>query len=128
MRLVPEDPEVLAALAEAEEGLGERTAAEGHARAALERDPKHPVALLVVALLRMKEERYAEARQSLEAALTAAPDSAKLHYQLSLACARLGDRECAARHVELYKKARRDTDEGVDDLRSQSLEGGGSSR
>jgi tetratricopeptide (TPR) repeat protein len=84
--------------------------------------PGHATALLVLGLVHMEERRYAEARQAFEASLAKASDSAKAHYQLSLACARLGDRACAAREVERYQQAQRDIEENVAKLRTQSLE------
>jgi tetratricopeptide (TPR) repeat protein len=124
LHLAPEDPQILASLAEAEEGLGNIAAAEAHARAALQRAPEHPIARLVTGMVHMKQERYAEAREALVAAVAAAPDSAKAHYQLSLACSRLGDRACASRELELYRQAQRDTEARIESLRTQSLESG----
>jgi len=120
--LAPDDAEVLGVLAEAEEGLGDRAAAEAHAKSALERAPGQATGLLVLGLVRMQEQRYAEARQAFEGALARSPDTAKTHYQLSLACARLGDRQCAAREVERYQKAQRDVAANLVTLRTQSLE------
>ena len=57
----------------------------------LARSANHGAANLVMGLLLMKRERYAEARDALTKAIAAAPDSAAAHYQLSLAYARLGD-------------------------------------
>ena len=124
LRLAPDDVEALAALAAAEEGLGELAAAEAHARRALDLAPRHGEALLALGMVGMRQERYAEARAAFESSLAAAPGSAKAHYQLSLACARLGDRECAAREVELYQKAQRETEARLVAIRRQSLEGG----
>jgi cytochrome c-type biogenesis protein CcmH/NrfG len=122
LRLSPEDPEILAVLAEAEEGLDDHAAAEGHARSALERNPRHPVALLVVGMIRMQQQRYDEARDALEDAVAAAPESSKAHYQLSLACTRVGDRACAAREVELHQKTLHAVVDRLNALRTQSLE------
>ena len=58
-------------------------------------------------LVRMKQERYAEARGFLERAIATDPLSAKAHYQLSLACARLGDNAGQAKHLALYQKVQR---------------------
>ena len=124
LRLAPEDPEALAAMAEAEEGLGEHDAAERHARRALELAPRHGEALLVLGLVHMQRERHADARAAFESSLAAAPGSARAHYQLSLACARLGDRDCAAREVALYQKALREIEERLVAIRRQSLEAG----
>lgn len=117
LRLAPDDLEALAALAESREGLGELEAAERLSRQVLERDPDHPTSLLVRGMVAMKQERYAEARQSLEAALAADPDSAKTHYQLSLACARLGDRDCAQRHLEGYRRVQEEVEQRLRQLR-----------
>jgi len=124
LRLAPDDAETIAVLAEAEEGLGDHAAAEAHARRALAGIPGHPTALLVIGLVRMQEQRYAEARAAFEQALAARPDSAKTHYQLSLACARLADRECAQHQVELYNQALKAVEDRLAALRTQSLEGG----
>jgi tetratricopeptide (TPR) repeat protein len=101
----PDDLDAAAALAEAEERLGDTETAERRAEAVLERDGDHPGAQLVIAMLHMREGRFAEARAALEKAVAADPDGAKAHYQLSQACARLGDADCARRHLELYKNA-----------------------
>lgn len=124
LRLAPDDAEALAAMAEAEEGLGEHDAAERHATRALELAPRHGEALLVLGLVHMRRERHADARAAFEASLAAAPGSARAHYQLSLACARLGDRDCAAREVALYQKAMREIEERLVAIRRQSLEDG----
>jgi tetratricopeptide (TPR) repeat protein len=128
LRLEPDNVEGLAAVAEAQEGLGELAAAERHARRALARADAHATANLVVGMILMKQERYAEARAALEKAIAAEPESPKAHYQLSLACARLGDREASTRHVELYRQALRDVDERLRALRRQvdPAEGGSS--
>lgn len=122
LRLTKDDGEILAALAEAELGLGDRASAADHGQRALELIPRHAMALMVLAMVQMEEQRYAEARQALESVLAADPDSAKGHYQLSLACARLGDRACAAREVELYQKAQQSAEQRIKRLRQQSLE------
>ncbi len=67
--------------------------------------PEHATAHLVIGMVRMKQERYAEAREALEKTLAADPEATKAHYQLSLACMRLGDRESARRHLDLYNTA-----------------------
>jgi tetratricopeptide (TPR) repeat protein len=124
LHLAPDDGQVLASLAEAAEGLGDLAAAEAHAVASLAAAPGQPIARLALGMVRMKQERYAEAREALAAAVAAAPDSAKAHYQLSLACSRLGDRACAGRELELYRAAQRATEERIQSLRTQSLESG----
>jgi tetratricopeptide (TPR) repeat protein len=116
LELEPENVEAVAALAEAEEGLGELDAAERHARRALERDGGHATANLVIGMILMKKESYAEAKGALLKALAAEPESPKAHYQLSLAYARLGDRETSRRHVELYRQASRGIEERLREL------------
>jgi tetratricopeptide (TPR) repeat protein len=122
LRLTRDDAEILAALGEAELGLGNRATAAEHGRRALELMPGHSVALMVVAMVEMEEQQYAEARQALEGVVAADPESAKAHYQLSLACARLGDRDCAAREIERYQASQRAAGERIARLREQSLE------
>ncbi len=91
LELRPENVEALAALAEAEEGLGELQSAEEHALRALAKASDHAVAHLVIGKVRMNQQRYAEARDALKRAVAADATSAKAHYQLSLAYARLQD-------------------------------------
>lgn len=98
--LEPDGVEALAALAEAEEGLGELDAAEDHASRALARQPDHPTANLALGMVRMKQDRYADARAPLERAARA--DLPKAHYQLSLAYARLGEDALSERSRALY--------------------------
>ncbi len=120
MALDPESPEAFAALAEAEAGLGELQAAESHARRALAKASENATASLVLGVLMMKHERYTEARAALEQAVAADPGSSRAHYQLSLACARLGDEAGARAQVELYQKTLREEEERVVQLRHQT--------
>jgi tetratricopeptide (TPR) repeat protein len=116
--LEPDNIDALAALAEAEAGLGELAPAEDHARRALARTNAHPTANLVIGIVSMKRERYAEARDALNSAIAANPDSPAAHYQLSLAYARLGDEANAKRHVELYQEKLREAEERMKTLRA----------
>jgi tetratricopeptide (TPR) repeat protein len=109
--LEPENVDAIAALAEAEAGLGDLTQAEVYARRALANSAKHATANLVMGTVLMKQEHYAEARDALETAVAADPDSAKAHYQLSLAYARLGDDTNAQKQVALYQQTLRDAEE-----------------
>ena len=97
--LAPDNVEAMAALAEAEEGLGEAQAAEDHAQRALARSGADATANRVMGMVRMKQERYAEARDALLKAVASDPCSTKAQYQLSLACARLGDPASAEKHL-----------------------------
>ena len=101
----PEDLEAMTALAEAEERLGDTASAETRVAAVLKRDAENPSAHLVAAMLHMRGQRFAEARTALERAVAADPQLAKAHYQLSQACIRLGDRACAEKHLEIYRRA-----------------------
>jgi tetratricopeptide (TPR) repeat protein len=116
--LEPDDVNAVAALAEAEQGLGELDAATAHAQRALSKAPDHATANLVAGLIAMDKARYADARAAFERAVAAEPQSPKLHYQLSLACARLGDTAAAAQHVEKYKQTLREMEERVNALRA----------
>lgn len=120
VRLDPESAEALAVLAEAEEGLGEIEAAEEHAAQALAREPEHGRALAAVGRIRMSQSRYEEARDAFLRAATSMPGSAKTHYQLSLAFARLGDRENSSKHLELYRSIRQESDERLVELRTRA--------
>jgi len=118
--LEPDSAEAIAALAEAEEGLGDIAAAEADARRALARSSGDPTANLVLGLVFVKKEQYADARVAFERAIVSSPDAFKAHYQLSLACARLGDTACSQEHLELYKQKLREMEERVHQLRTQT--------
>jgi protein O-GlcNAc transferase len=104
LSLRPESVEALAALAEAEEGLGELKEAGDHAQRALAQSGDDPTANLVIAMVLMKQEKFAEARDALLKAAAADPASSKVHYQLSLAYARLGDPVASQKHLALYDR------------------------
>ncbi len=116
----PENVETLAALAEAEVGLDELEPAEVHAAQALARDPDHAGAHLAVGRIRMRQARYEEARDALLRAVASAPEAPRVHYQLSLTFARLGDRETSAKHLELYRRLKREEDERLVELRTRA--------
>ena len=101
----PGDADALAGLAEAEERLGDSEAAERRALGVLSQEPGHARAHLVVGMVRAGRGELAEAREAFQQAVEADPLLAKAHYQLSLACARLRDRDCAMAHLERYKQA-----------------------
>jgi tetratricopeptide (TPR) repeat protein len=101
----PGVPEALAGLAEAEERLGEPERAEELAQRVLAQDPSHARANLVLGMVRSGEGDFAAARAAFEQAVASDPLLAKAHYQLSQACARLRDRECAADALESYERA-----------------------
>lgn len=129
IRLDPDSAEALAVLAEAEEGLGEVEAAEEHARQALAREPEQPRALAAIGRIRMAQARYEEARDVFLRAAASMPGSAKTHYQLSLAYARLGDRESSSKHLDLYRRIRAESDERLVELRTRAgLENSGMRR
>lgn len=119
LQLDPDNVEATAALSEAEQGLDRPDDAERHARRALATNPKQATAQMVLGLLAMQAERYAEARDAFESVLAIDADAAKAHYQLSLAYARLGDREASRRHVELYQRAQKEAEERLVALRRQ---------
>ncbi|MEM8934254.1 MAG: tetratricopeptide repeat protein, partial [Acidobacteriota bacterium] len=101
----PEDLDALAGLAEAEERLGEPEAAAARARKVLDVEPTHARANLVLGMVRSGRGEFEQARRILEQAVEVDPWLAKAHYQLSFACARVGDRDCARRHLQLYERA-----------------------
>jgi predicted Zn-dependent protease len=119
----PDNVEALAALAEAEEGLGELEAADTHAKRALAASPQHPTANLVIGMVLMKHDRYQEAKPALERAIAADRDSPKAYYQLSLACARLGDVDGAAANRQLYQQKLRAMEARIEELRRAGMPG-----
>ena len=121
LALEPENVDIVAALAEAEHGVGELDAAAAHAQRALSRSPDHATANFVAGLVAMDQSRYADARAAFERAVTKDPQSPKAHYQLSLACTRLGDTTAAAEHVEKYKQALREFEARVNAIRGATL-------
>lgn len=120
LELEPDNLEAIAALAEAHAGLGELEQAEAQAQRVLDRDGSHGTANLVMAMVRMKQERHAEARDALERAVAADPASSKVHYLLSLAYARLGDEASSKTHLELYRQRLKEIEERVNQLRSET--------
>jgi HemY protein len=125
---MPGNVDALVALAEAEEGLGDLGLAEQHLRRALELAEDSPAALYVLGKIRMRQERYDEARDALRRSVEKDPRLAKAHYQLSLAYARLDDPESSRRHVELYRRARRAEEERLIELRTAAGLGAGGPR
>jgi tetratricopeptide (TPR) repeat protein len=118
--LEPENVEAAAVLAEAEEGLDELEAAEAHAMRALARAADHGKAHLVLGQVRMKQQRYEEARDHLEKAIGGDPTSPKAYYQLSLALARLDDEAGAQKQVALYQKKLKEAEQQVERLRAET--------
>jgi tetratricopeptide (TPR) repeat protein len=117
LSLAPDNVEAVAALAEAEEGLGELKDAEEHARRVLARSGTDATAKRVIAMVRMKQDRFAEARDALLEAAAADPASSKVEYQLSQAYARLNDPVTSEKHLALYHQKLKEGEERVKELR-----------
>jgi tetratricopeptide (TPR) repeat protein len=120
LEIEPDSVEVVAALAESEEGLGELEQAEAHATRALGKAPGHGTANLVIGMLRMKQGRYAEARDAFEKAVAADPGGSKPHYQLSLAYARLDDPAASQKHLALYQQRLKEIEERLVRMRQET--------
>ncbi len=118
LRLEPDNVEGLAAMSETAEGLGLLAEATRLAGRALAVNPDHPTALVTVGASSLKEGRFEEAREALTRAVAAEPESVKGHYQLSLALARLGDREGAERHLRLSREAQAAVEQSTRRLRT----------
>lgn len=116
----PGEVEALAALAEAEEGLGELEQAEVHAKRALGLAESHSGAYFVLGKVRMSQDRFAEARDYFQQTVALNPDSAKAHYQLSLAYARLDDLESSQKHRELYQEAKEREEQHIVEMRTRA--------
>jgi tetratricopeptide (TPR) repeat protein len=120
LELDPEKKEALAALAEAEEGLGELEAAEYHAARVLKVDSGHAGANFVLGRVRMAQGRFEEARDFFEATISTNPDGSKAYYQLSLAYARLNEPELSKQYRELYQEAKEREEEFIVQMRTRA--------
>lgn len=118
LELEPESIDAAAALAEAEQGLGELDAAETHTQRVLARTHAHATAHLVGGLIMMERGRYAEARDAFQRAIGSDPSLSKAHYQLSLAYTRLGDEANAKKHLDLYRQRLVEFEKRINELRS----------
>ena len=119
LELQPDSVDAVAALAEAEVGLGDYDAAAARAQLALERSPGHATANFVMGMVLMERRNYAEARDALLKAADSDPESPKAVYQLSLVYARLGDDTTARRYVNLYQERLHGVDERLKALREK---------
>lgn len=126
--LEPDNIEAIAALAEAEEGLGELPAAEMHAQRALARSGDNAIGNLALGMVRMKQERYKEACEALAKALVADPASPKAPYQLALAWARRGDEAQSKKYLEVYRQRVREIDRLLEQVRAETGISGGMKR
>jgi tetratricopeptide (TPR) repeat protein len=120
LELEPENIDAMAALAESEEGVGEMDQADAHVQRVLSKAPNHANANLVLGLLLMQRNAFAEARDALLKSVAAQPNLARAYYQLSLAYARLGDDASSAKALEQYRQAQRDIEVRVDQIRTET--------
>jgi tetratricopeptide (TPR) repeat protein len=126
--LEPDNVDGVAALAEAEQGLGETEAAEEHALRAVARVPDHAIGNLALGMVRMQQERYEEACAALEIALRSDPASPKPPYQLSLAWARRGDEAQSKKYLEIYRERIRSIDMRLAQVQAKTGISGGMKR
>jgi tetratricopeptide (TPR) repeat protein len=119
LELQPDSTDAVAALAEAEAGLGDYAGAAGHAQQALQRSAGHVTANLVMGMVLMERHNYTDARDTLLKAAASDPESPKIVYELSLVYARLGDETSARRYVELYQEKLRGVEERLKNLRQR---------
>jgi tetratricopeptide (TPR) repeat protein len=125
LELKADSIETMAALAEAEAGLSNLDQAERHAAGVLAGAPDNATANLVMGMVRTAQQRYAEARDALLAAVKADPRSPKPEYQLSLVYSRLGEEDNARQHVASYQQKLRDMEGMVKALHSTGFGGDG---
>ena len=115
--LDPDAVAVLAARAEAEAGLGEREAAEARVDRALAQSSTDGTANLVLGELRLRQERYAEARAALEKAAVALPDSPLVQEKLAAACEGSKDALGARKHQDLARQREKEREARVKEAR-----------
>ena len=120
LEIEPDSLEAMAALSEAEEGLGQSDTAETHARRVLERASDNATANLVLGLVLMRQQRFADARDAFLRATAADPRSPKPDYQLSLAYARLGDNDTSDKYRVQYQQKLRDMEKSLEELRKRT--------
>jgi predicted Zn-dependent protease len=108
---------VLAARAEAEAGLGEGDAAEARVLRALARASGDGTANYVLGLLRLRQGRFAEAREALEKAAVAFPDSPVVQEKLAAACEGSKDALGARKHRDLAGQREKEREARVKEAR-----------
>jgi tetratricopeptide (TPR) repeat protein len=119
LELDPDSVEATAALAEAEQGLGQVERAEARVGRVLAKAPGNATANFVMGMALMRTERFAGARDAFLRASAADPLSPKPDYQLSLAYARLGDDANADKYLRQYRKKLQDIERWLGELRAQ---------
>jgi len=124
IELVPDNLEAIAAMAEAKVGLDELDTGMKFAQRVLASQPTHTTANLAMGVALMKKKQWSDAVTYLEAVSKADPDEAKAHYQLSLAYARLGDREHSKAERLLFQQAQDNVEENLAELQRRTGRGG----
>jgi protein O-GlcNAc transferase len=120
LELEPENAEAAAVLASAEEGQGNLAAAETLAQRALTRGEGNATAHLVVGLLRLRQEKYGEAKAALLKAVAADASSARAQAALGEVYEKLGDPVGARKHRELERQRRKEIEARVSERRAQA--------
>jgi tetratricopeptide (TPR) repeat protein len=115
--LDPEGADVQDALAEAEEALGETAAAEARAERVLSRVAADGVANRVLGLVRLKQERFAEARDALVKAAAADPGAPLVQESLATVYTKLGEPVLAKKHEDAARLAETQRAERVAEAR-----------
>ena len=94
--------------------------AEQYLNRALESGGESAEALYVLGKIRHAQGRYEEARDALERSIAKNPRPRKVHYVLSLAYARLGDRVRSREALELYRTKTREAEELLIKMRTDA--------
>lgn len=120
LEIEPAAAEALAVLAEAEAGLADLEKAEFYANRALSLSPTHAGANFVLGRVRMSQGRFEEAKEYFLKAIEITPSSSRIHYQLSLAYARLNDPENSMKYRELHQQTRKENTARVESMRKRA--------
>jgi tetratricopeptide (TPR) repeat protein len=102
----------LVGLGEAYIALNQLAQAEEKLKRALELNPEHVEALYHLGRLYLKRNQYVEAIDVLKRAAERDPEQARIHYELFLVYTRTGEKERAAKELDLFQQLEKQERQG----------------